>query len=529
MGKRAGADFHELALKATFAVATAVLAFFAFAGPASATVYSGSASDPAGDGPVPGQDLISADARFDSASGTLDFEVRLAGPPSGELQITTGIGRLTGSGDCRTPLVALGTFFPSGNTVWVLETDGSSPAEEEGDGTRSVNGSTVKLRADDSRLKGLGPDCAEAVLSDPSDPAVVYDQTTTFALKPPPPKPRLKAKVSPVGALKRGASKVVKVRISNTGKAAARGVVVRAQVKGAASLTPRLRKLGKVAAGKSKTARFRVKVNRRGKGKVTITARASGHKVKARSVTSFRVRVPQPPPPPSTGGLAGKIFWGFENYRWDRSPDLVFLHFTNRRFVRWGIPKRGLKNCGRVTAKMKDSDMQPGCLRYSYNRRSGQVRIGKVRGTFRGGKLKLKMDDDVWSTSGKSWYRGLTARPGTRFKTKLINRGYYGACGVTPFCTTWAENLQLTRDGRFGRQSSSISTGGVPGVNFIAISKLGPNERGRYQVLPGGRIRFNYASGKKVTETLIVQTNKRGRPDPVREGLLLDDVWFYKD
>lgn len=46
-------------------------------------------------------------------------------------------------------------------------------------------------------------------------------------------------------------------------------------------------------------------------------------------------------------------------------------------------------------------------------------------------------------------------------------------------------------------------------------------------MLPGSRIRFSYASGKKLTEALIVQTDKRGRPDPVKEGLLLDDTWFY--
>jgi hypothetical protein len=244
----------------------------------------------------------------------------------------------------------------------------------------------------------------------------------------------------------------------------------------------------------------------------------------------MRVVVPKPPPPPSKGGLSGRIFWGFESYRFDRSSEIVFLHFVNRKFVRWGMPEGGLVNCRRVTAKVKDGDMQPGCLRYSYSPSSGRVRIGKVKGTFRGGELKLNMKADIWPTDGDVWYPGLTAKAGSRFKLKLINRGFYGACGITPYCTTWKENLTMTRDGRFGRQDSSLSTGGGigTGLPFVAISQLGPNQKGRYRVLSGGRIRFNYASGKKVTETLIVQTDKKGRPDPAREGVLLNDTWFYK-
>lgn len=529
MGISAGADFHGKISRATLGFVAAFCAFFAFVGTASATIYSGAKSDPSGDGPAAGQDVIDGKARYDSARGALDFEVRLKAPPEGDLQITTGIGRLTDSGSCRSPLIALGTFFPSGSTVWILETDGSSPAEHDGGGTRTVSGSTVSLKAVDSRLKGLRPNCADVILSDPADPDVVYDQVNTFPVKPPPPRPRLKVKAGKISSLKRGAARTISFRVRNTGNAIARNVVVRAAAKGMAGLKPRLRKLGSIRAGKTKVARFRLKVNRRGKGKVKVTARVSGKQVKAGAATSFRIKVPQPPPPPATGGLAGKMFWAFEDYRWDRSPDLVFLHFTSRRLVRWGMPKGGLKACRGVTAKMKDGEMQPGCLRYSFNRKTGRIQIGKVRGTFRAGKLKLKMNDDVWSTSGGVWYRGLAARPGTRFRTKLINRGFFGACGITPYCSTWSRNVQLTRDGRFGRQSSSITTGGTPGVNFIAFSKLGPDEKGRYRVLPGSRIRFSFASGRKLTETLVIQTNNRGRPDPVREGLLLDGEWYYRE
>jgi len=513
--------------------ATLVVAF-ALPAAASATTFSGAASDPSGDGPSPGQDITRTEARYDDQQGSVSFTVRLGAAPAGSLQVTTALGRTASDGSCGAPMILLGAFLPDGSTIWLLERDGSSPAEEQDEATRQVSDKTLTLKASDPRLKGLKPNCAVAVLSDPDSAATVYDETASFPVKPPPPKPRLAAKMGKVGPLKRRATKLISVRVANKGKAAARKVVVRAKVRGAASLTPRVKKLGTIKPGKSATARFRIRVSARGKGKVSISAKVTGRKVKAGAATSFRIKVPKPKPshpthPRSSGSLAGKIYWGFESYRYDRSPDLVFLHFTNRKFVRWSTPAADLKPCGRVTAKVKDGDMQPGCLRYSYDRRSGKVRIGNVRGTYRGGKLKLKMDDDIWPSDGSSWYLGLMAKPGTRFQTDLINRGYYGACGITPYCSTWSEYLLMTKDGRFGRTKSSLTTGGTPGGVYVAISNLGPNEKGRYKVLRGGRIRFNYASGKKKTETLIVQTNKRGRPDPVHEGLILDDLWFYEE
>lgn len=494
---------------------------------ASATVFSGSKADPAGDGPSPDRDVTRARVTYDDQSGKFEFAVRLAAAPSAGMQVTAGVGRRNANG-CGTPLLVLATVIPGDTTIWLIEENGANPAEHQDYATRTVSGQVLKMTATDPRLKGYKPDCAEAILSDPANSSNLFDHVTTFGVKPPPPRPRIKVKFGKVGSMLRGSSRTVKVRVTNQGTATARKVTLRMKGAGAVKIRPGMRKLGSIRPGKTRVAGFRIQA--RGKGRAKLTARAKGKKTSARASTAFKITRPAPPPPPATGGLAGEIFWGFESYNYYRSQELVFLHFTSRKFVRWGIPKGGLKSCGRVTAKMKDGEMQPGCLRYSYNKRNGQVRIGKVRGTFRGGKLKLKMNDGVWTTKGEVWYRGLTARPGARFHTMLINRGYTG-CGVNPYCTTWKENLTLTRNGKFGRQDSSLSTGGGigTGLPFVGISQLGPNERGRYKVLRGGKIRFNFADGKKVTETLVVQTDKRGRPDPVREGLLVDDVWFYKD
>lgn len=527
MGNCAGAASRKLTVVGTF-----IFVLLLLPASASATLFSGSGTDPSGDGPSPGQDMVQASATYDNSSGSIDFRVQLAAPPADSVQVTAAFGNRSPSGTCSVPLLVIGTLFSSGVSRWLIEEDGTEPVEAEGDADRSVSGNQVRMTATDSQLKGFTPDCAEALLSDPADSTVMHDGMDAFAIRPPPPRPRLRASAGPAGKVKRGASRVVRVRVTNTGKAAATKVTVKARVKGTASLKPRVRKLGRIPAGKSRTARFTVKVNRRGKGRIKVSANVTGRQVKTQAATSFTVRVPKPPPKPSPkGGLSGKIFWAFESNRWDRSPDLVGLHFTNGRFVRWGIPQRSLPGCRKVTAKVKKGEMQPGCLRYSYNRRNGKVRIGNVTGSYRNGKLRLKMKQEVWSTTGKTWFPGLPARPGSRFRTTLINRGYYGLCGISPFCRTWMEHLTLTRNGRFGREDSSLSTGGGigTGLPFVAVGRYSPKNRGRYTVLPGNRIRFKYASGKTVIESLIVQTNKRGRPDPVREGLIVGGTWFYKE
>lgn len=139
------------------------------------------------------------------------------------------------------------------------------------------------------------------------------------------------------------------------------------------------------------------------------------------------------------------------------------------------------------------------------------------------------MDSDVWRTEGETWYPGAFAKAGARFKVTLINRGYWGLCGVTFSCTTWAEYLTLDPSGKFGRTRSSLSTSGGGALPFIAVGSYPPEDRGTYEVLSNGRIRFNYDNGEVGVETLTIQTTKRGKPDAANEGVLLDDVWFYRN
>jgi len=518
-------------IAALLALACLALAV-AFPVPATAAVHSGQVADPAGDGPEPARDLVSAAVSYEPAAGALTFRLELAGPPppSEDAQILGALGRLE-EGVCVAPTMILATLLPGDTTVWLRDDDGAVPAESSGDAQREVAGSRVTLSATDPALRGQAAECALAIISDAATATVNWDETEVFRVNEVK-AAKLKATVRGPAKLRRGAAAKVEVRVSNPGNAAARGVRLRIGLKGRASLRPKAKALGTIGPGKARTVKATVRAAGRAKGTIRLTARATAKNAKAASAADrIAVRVPRPrrPPPATGGGPAGRLFWGFEPYQYDRSAGVIGLYFANRRFVHLGMPEGGLPRCGRVTAKRKDGETTPGCLRYSYDRRTGRVRIGKSKGTYRNGKLKLQMKESAWQIAGKSWYGSSLPGRGSRFGVQLRSAGYYGLCGVTPYCSTWQENLTLTRDGRFGRQRSSLTTSGGGALPFVAIGKLGPDERGRYKVLSRSRIRFRYASGKTEVQTIAVQLDRRGRPDAAREGLLLDDDWFYRD
>lgn len=496
---------------------------------ASATVYEGSFSDVKGDGSSPDRDITAAALTYDNEAGTLRFTIDLAAAhTSSPVQIATGIGTISSNGICSIPLAVVGSLQPDGVVKWAVENDGNTGAEATGDGAIDIQGSKITLDASATELRGLTPDCGEAVLSN-EDASVTFDSTNAFAVAPRPKRPNLGLSLKAPGKVKPRGTAKVKVTIKNSGDGAANGAKLSVTAKGGKIKPQKIQRL-KIPAGKSVVRAFKVKAGRKGKVKLRAKVSLRGSSAGAGKVIAVKKPRKKPKPPKPGGSLAGKIFWGFEEYQWDQSSDILGLYFSNSKFVHWGMPKGGLPNCSRVTAKVdEDGEMQPGCLRYSYNPKSGKITIGKAKGTYRKGDLKLKMDSDMWRIDGKTWYPGAFAKAGARFKVTLINRGYYGLCGITAYCQTWAEYLTLEPGGKFGRTRSSLTTSGGGSLPFIAVGNYPPEDRGTYEVLSNGRIRFNYDNGETGVETLTIQTDKKGRPDAANEGLLLDDIWFYKE
>lgn len=350
---------------------------------ASATVFEGGTGDPSGDGTAgPARDLVSAAVAYDNTAGSIIFEINLAAPDSdAPAQFATGVGTLNANGVCSTPLGVVGALRPSGQVVWAREDNGQIPAEADGEASIEIDGSRVTFTASDSELAGLTPNCGEAVLSN-SDGTVVFDTTDAFAVAPRPTKPNLNLTISGPAKVRPGGKAKVKVVVGNTGDGAANGARVSLSAKGPGSVKPRSRKAATIGPNGSASFAFTVKAGRKAKGKIKLRAKvtsagtASAAKAKTIKVQR-RSKKPKPPGPGGKNGLTGRIFWGFEEYRWDRSSEILGLYFSNSKFVHWGVPKGGLPNCSKVTAKPdEDGEMQPGCLRYSFNSKTGRIAIG---------------------------------------------------------------------------------------------------------------------------------------------------------
>ena len=117
--------------------------------------------------------------------------------------------------------------------------------------------------------------------------------TAEFTADPPPPagKPKLaNLKIKPKSKkVRRGKKVTFKVKVKNTGNATAKKLKVCAKGPKKLVKVPKCRKPGKLAAGKSKTVKFKVKVKKRAKkgkkAKITFTAYAKGAKKKSGKAT----------------------------------------------------------------------------------------------------------------------------------------------------------------------------------------------------------------------------------------------------
>lgn len=321
-----------------------------------------------------------------------------------------------------------------------------------------------------------------------------------------------------------------RLRVTNSGRAGVRSVRVRLKGTRGLILRPAKRTFKRLRPGQTETINVTVRANRRARARSRIALQVSAGRTKpVRQVRVIRIarRGSGTKPNPATGRVTspvGHYFWALEPVRVDRSSNATGFYFANDRFVHVGIPERGLPVCSRARFKRDgDGKIESGCVRYTFNQRNGRLVIGgQIRGKFvpKRGKSSVEID-------GKSFYIATIPAAGTKLQVTLTHRGYRGFCGLITGCTTWKENLGLDRQGRFVRSRSSITSVGGHGAPFIWGANFPPDEYGHYRILSNGRIQFRYMDGSVSVETVAIQHSDRGRPDAGREGLVLNDIWFY--
>lgn len=171
-------------IKTGLLVGGAAVALGAAAAPAaSAKTWKASATDPTGDGPVPGRDITEVKLRYKS-SGSLLFVVTVAGPIDGAAA-DAAVGVSLGS-SCKKVFAIGGGLFSEPNPTSFETVKGSKigkPREGEGEITNNVYTLSIKHSA----FKNKKPGCWAVGLLDPatfeSKSPTVFDETEELKVK----------------------------------------------------------------------------------------------------------------------------------------------------------------------------------------------------------------------------------------------------------------------------------------------------------------------------------------------------------
>jgi hypothetical protein len=534
------------------ALVAAALAALVLAAPAGAEVRSGSATDGVESERLPpGLDIVAASASYDTA-GTIVSAITTAGPlkHTEEALLTARVGVLSGS-ECVAPLTAIvGTLSTTPVVAWASDA-------AKGEGTETVAGNVTTLTVTSPALANQPFNCIEPAfhtvegenlgpvlegltapiqLAAPPPPAPPASTPPASSSPPPAPTPPAPPKVanltipSQTLTLHRGAWKQVKLKIANTGNAAAAKVTVSLGKAKGVVVKPRSGKLKlkSIAAGKSKTAAFKVALTPKAKGvsKLAVTVKGAKGVNVAGSLTLNAWKKPtkskkgkgpgkKEAPPPANPPLAEKIFYGYQMESM-HSATLIGYSFIDGEWAYHGVPTEGFPQCTSVTGDAEHS----GCVKYTYDPSTQAVQIGSLSGKLNGsGSLEV---------DGKTYEQAIVQPAGTRLQVEQEFIGYSGLCGLITGCTTWHEHLILGSNGEFVLSRESLSTlGGIgPGETFVAAGSYPADQHGTYQVESGARIKLSFADGTTSLRTFAVFLNKEGKPDPTYAGILLGTDYF---
>lgn len=368
--------------------------------------------------------------------------------------------------------------------------------------TKSRSGASLTITsAVNSRIRAGDWDCAYAATvatngTEAYQTFYAVDLTTTYVARP---------QISTVDNIQgnyKGKWTTVSLDVYNKGRADARGAKITASGKGL-KFQRKTINLGTVGKRSTKYGtRFKVKLNGKKSRRATFTFRAAGG-----ATSRVNVTIAQKPKPTRLKSLSGRYFWGNDPRNTRKGWDPRAVMFVNKKFAYVGFPPRGVPSCRKTTKN---------CKRYTY--KGGRVKIA--------GSKRVKVSSEGFKR-GRVHYSPLSLpRKNSKLSATLIHQDFRG-CGVNPYCSTWTETLSMNKNRRFVITQTGIASIGYPGTGTIS-SRVGPNERGRYQVLSKGRIRLTYDSGKKVTKTIGIERDVRNKANPGGAGIVIGNVNYYR-
>ena len=258
--------------------------------------FVGTASDAAGDAgdPSPGRDIIGATLSYDRQTGELIGSIRLRGVP-GETRsfLSLFAGTKTPTGCNGIPAAGFGSYTDESGASWkrIDDTAGAGPS---GDADKlAYDDGVTKFETTAGDLAGQRLDCVIATVSEPGNPANIYDATGPIDLVG---QPTLSMRVTGVDRqFKPNRPRTLKITFTNAGDGASSPLRLRIARARGLRVQPATKSLGALAPGSKRTVRVKVTLTSRARPatKLKLTATAGG--LVARGEPTLYLRKPSKP------------------------------------------------------------------------------------------------------------------------------------------------------------------------------------------------------------------------------------------
>ncbi|MDO8188769.1 hypothetical protein Q5424_19940 [Conexibacter sp. JD483] len=268
------------------------------AGAQAAFVATG--SDPAGDQPVPGRDLVGAGVGYDRRSGELVAAVALRGDPvaaPGFLSVL--VARRTAGGCDGSPAAGFGSFTDEFDALWHRFASPTTVTAQGESGKRGGATARQQFTVTDRRLAGLRVDCAIVMLSEPGRPELVHDTIGPLPLRA---LPGLALGLGAPRRVRSGRGFTVKATVTNPGDAPTGRVVLRLAKARGMSAAPRTVTVRSIRPGGRATVSIRIRLSERADTATDLRVSARAGRLAVVGERTVLVRKPRRDPPSGGGG-----------------------------------------------------------------------------------------------------------------------------------------------------------------------------------------------------------------------------------
>ena len=296
------AELHRRA-RPLFA-AVALIAVALVAASAARANFVATATDPAGDSsdPSPGRDITAVGLSYDRRSGNLIGGIRLSGEPSHETRAFVSLfaGIRTSSGCNGYPAAGFGSYSDEFGASWIRLDDAAGNGPRGEADKRGYLADIQEFEVSDRQLAGRRLDCVIATLTEPGNPANVYDAVGPILLVG---RPALSLRLRGVSrTFGAGRPRRIKLTLSNGGDAPTGRVRLKFSRARGLAIKTKTRMLRSIAPRQRKTVTATVTLSQRARSTTDLKVTATAGRLVAREETNLHIRKPTKPGGGGGGG-----------------------------------------------------------------------------------------------------------------------------------------------------------------------------------------------------------------------------------